>query len=74
MPLATEVASVSGVVRDVQYHGATSRVEIELDGGERIVASLQNGQSGGASLPAPGDSVHAYWSREAMVELEEGTS
>jgi putative spermidine/putrescine transport system ATP-binding protein len=74
MPLATEVASVSGVVRDVQYHGATSRVEIELDGGERIVASLQNGQSGGASLPAPGDSVHAYWSREAMVELEEGAS
>ena len=72
MPLATEVASVSGVVRDVQYHGASSRIEVELDGGERIVASVQNGQSGGAALPAPGESVHAYWSRDAMVALEEG--
>jgi putative spermidine/putrescine transport system ATP-binding protein len=71
MPLATEIASVSGVVRDVQYHGASSRIEVELDGGERIVASVQNGEGGGASLPAPGDAVHAYWSREAMVPLED---
>ena len=71
MPLGTELASVSGLVRDVQYHGASSRIEIELDGGERLVASVQNGESGGAALPAPGESVHAYWSREAMVTLEE---
>jgi putative spermidine/putrescine transport system ATP-binding protein len=69
MPLATEVASVSGVVRDVQYQGATSRIEVELDGGGRIVASLANGESGGAALPTPGEGVHAYWSREAMVPL-----
>jgi len=73
MPLATDVASVSGLVRDVQYHGASSRIEVELDGGERIVASVQNGESGGAALPAPGDFVHAYWSREAMVALDEGS-
>jgi putative spermidine/putrescine transport system ATP-binding protein len=72
LPLATEVASVSGVVRDVQYHGATSRIELDLDGGGRIVASVQNGESGGAALPAPGEGVHAYWSREAMVPLAEG--
>jgi putative spermidine/putrescine transport system ATP-binding protein len=71
MPLATEVASVSGVVRDVQYHGASSRIEVEMDGGERIVASVQNGESGGAALPTPGDFVYAYWSREATVALDE---
>ena len=71
MPLATEVESVPGVVRDVQYHGATSRIELELDGGGRIVASLPNGESGGAALPAPGEGVYAYWSREAMVPLAE---
>jgi len=31
MPLATEVASVYGMVRDVQYHGANSRIEVEMD-------------------------------------------
>jgi putative spermidine/putrescine transport system ATP-binding protein len=73
MPLATELASVFGVVRDLQYHGASSRIEIALDGGGRIVASVQNGQGGGASLPAPGESVHAYWSREEMVPLDDAT-
>jgi putative spermidine/putrescine transport system ATP-binding protein len=29
------------------------------------------GTTGGASLPAPGEGVHAYWSREAMVPLDE---
>jgi putative spermidine/putrescine transport system ATP-binding protein len=71
MPLATEVASVYGMVRDVQYHGASSRIEVEMDGGERIVASVQNGESGGAALPAPGDFVYAYWSRGATVALDE---
>jgi putative spermidine/putrescine transport system ATP-binding protein len=71
MPLATEVASVYGMVRDVQYQGASSRIEVEMDGGERIVASVQNGESGGAALPAPGDFVYAYWSREATVALDE---
>ncbi len=72
MSLAHDLASVSGIVRDVQYHGSTSRIEIDLDGGGRIVASLQNGESGGASLPAIGDAVHAYWSRAAMVPLKDG--
>jgi putative spermidine/putrescine transport system ATP-binding protein len=70
-PLATELASVPGTVRDVQYQGATSRIELELDGGGRIVASVANGESGGAALPAPGEGVHAYWSRTAMVPLGE---
>jgi putative spermidine/putrescine transport system ATP-binding protein len=66
---ADDVASVSGTVRDVQYHGATSRVEIEIDGGGRIVASVQNGDN--AALPAVSEAVHASWSRAAMVPLEE---
>ena len=69
--LAHDLASVSGVVRDVQYHGASSRIEIDLDGGGRLVASMSNGENGGASLPASGEAVHAYWSRAAMVPLKE---
>jgi putative spermidine/putrescine transport system ATP-binding protein len=65
-------ASVSGIVRDVQYHGATSRVEIEIEGGGRIVASVPNADNGAAALPAVGDAVHAAWSRAAMVPLEDG--
>jgi putative spermidine/putrescine transport system ATP-binding protein len=65
-------ASVSGIVRDVQYHGATSRVEIEIEGGGRVVASVPNGDNGGAALPAVDDRVHASWARVAMVPLEEG--
>jgi putative spermidine/putrescine transport system ATP-binding protein len=60
------------VVRDVQYHGATSRIEVEMDGGARIVASVPNGESGGAALPAPGEGVHAWWARAAMVPLGDG--
>jgi putative spermidine/putrescine transport system ATP-binding protein len=65
---ADEVASVSGIVRDVQYHGATSRIEIDVEGGGRIVASVQNDVG---ALPAVGDAVHASWSRAAMVPLED---
>jgi putative spermidine/putrescine transport system ATP-binding protein len=71
---ADELASVSGIVRDVQYHGATSRIEIEIDGGGRIVASVQNGDNGSVALPAVGETVHASWSRAAMVPLEDAPS
>src|SRR5690242_6985243 len=71
LPQDAGVASVPGTVRDVQYHGASSRIEVELDGGDRLVASVQNGETGGAALPAPGEAVHAWWSRGAMVALEE---
>ena len=69
---AGDVETVSGIVRDVQYHGASTRIEIELEGGDRIVASVQNGESGGAALPATGEAVHASWSRAAMVALKDG--
>jgi putative spermidine/putrescine transport system ATP-binding protein len=68
---ADDIASASGIVRDVQYHGATSRIEIEMEGGGPIVASVQNPDNGGAALPAVGDAVHASWSRAAMVPLED---
>jgi putative spermidine/putrescine transport system ATP-binding protein len=70
-PPDADVAVVPGTVRNVQYHGASSRIEVELDGGDRIVASVPNGETGGAALPAAGDPVHAWWSRGAMVALEE---
>ncbi len=68
---AEDHTSVSGIVRDVQYHGATSRVEIEIDGGGRLVASVPNDDD--AALPAVGEAVHASWSRAAMVPLEDAS-
>ena len=70
-PQDADIASVPGTVRDVQYHGASSRIDVELDGGDRIVASVQNGETGGAALPAPGESVHAWWPHAATVALED---
>ncbi|KFN44641.1 ABC transporter ATP-binding protein [Arenimonas oryziterrae] len=63
--------SVPGLVEDVQYHGATSRVEMALDGGATLVVSLNNNEAQDAALPRAGDSLFATWSREAMVPLKD---
>jgi len=59
---------VSGQVRDVQYHGASSRVELILADGTILVASLASEQ-GTDQLPAIGEHVNAAWSRAAAVAL-----
>lgn len=62
---------VAGKVEDVQYHGATSRVELRLDDGMALVVSVSNGQSDQGVLPEIGQSLFAVWPREAMVPLQE---
>jgi putative spermidine/putrescine transport system ATP-binding protein len=59
---------VSGRVVDVQFHGPTSRFEIDA-GGARLAVTLANG-GGDAGRPAPGDAVELAWSPEAMIALE----
>ncbi|WP_325437526.1 ABC transporter ATP-binding protein [Pseudomonas nitroreducens] len=61
---------VSGTLFDVQYMGASSRYEIELDNGVRLVAALPNGERE-EQRPKPGDAVTASWARSALVPLLE---
>ncbi|MCJ1886055.1 ABC transporter ATP-binding protein [Pseudomonas sp. LA21] len=61
---------VSGTLFDVQYMGASSRYEIELDNGGRLVAALPNGERE-EQRPKPGDTVTAHWARSALVPLLE---
>ncbi|WP_259754117.1 ABC transporter ATP-binding protein [Pseudomonas sp. GCEP-101] len=61
---------VSGTLFDVQYMGASSRYEIELENGARLVAALPNGERE-EQRPKPGDAVTACWARSALVPLRE---
>jgi putative spermidine/putrescine transport system ATP-binding protein len=63
---------VSGRVLDVQFHGPTSRFEIEADGA-RLAVTLAN-QGADAGRPGPGDAVELAWSPEAMIVLEGGAA
>ncbi|MGF6694640.1 putative spermidine/putrescine transport system ATP-binding protein [Metapseudomonas resinovorans] len=62
---------VSGTVHDVQYLGASSRYELNLEGGGRLAVSLPNGEETGSARPQPGQQVDACWARSAMVALSE---
>ncbi|MNP83068.1 TOBE domain protein [compost metagenome] len=62
---------VSGTIHDVQYLGASSRYELNLDGGGRLAISLPNGEAPDRARPQPGQQVQACWARSAMVALSE---
>ncbi|MCO6059267.1 ABC transporter ATP-binding protein [Pseudomonas sp. MOB-449] len=62
---------VNGTVHDVQYLGASSRYELNLDGGGRLAVSLPNGEQPDSARPQPGQQVQACWARSAMVALSE---
>lgn len=61
----------SAVVQMVQYQGASTRFELALAQGEKLLVSQANLSD--ALLPqtlAPGQQVRVSWSREAMVPLQ----
>jgi putative spermidine/putrescine transport system ATP-binding protein len=59
---------VAGRVSDVQYHGASSRVEVDV--GDDVSLSVQVPEAATIETPAPGTSVQVAWPRDAMVWLE----
>jgi putative spermidine/putrescine transport system ATP-binding protein len=60
----------SGRVIDVQFHGPTSRFEVEADGA-RLAVTVANRDAGAdTGLPKVGDAVELAWSPDAMIELE----
>lgn len=63
-----EGPSLAAKVVDVQFHGASYRVELVIPGGLRLVASVNNGGPG-EDLCQPGLEVQACWSAGAMVPL-----
>jgi putative spermidine/putrescine transport system ATP-binding protein len=60
---------VTGRVVDVQFHGPTSRFEIETDGARLTVTLANRDADTSGDRPRPGDAVELAWSPEAMVEL-----
>ncbi|MFZ9311038.1 MAG: ABC transporter ATP-binding protein, partial [Arenimonas sp.] len=65
----TDGIAVTGLVRNVQFHGSTSRVEIRTEAGIELAAVLSNSLFADAELPAPGAQVTLAWPAEAMVPL-----
>jgi putative spermidine/putrescine transport system ATP-binding protein len=60
---------IAGRVVDVQFHGPTSRFEVEADGVRLAVTMANRAADRDAGCPALGDAVELAWSPEAMVEL-----
>jgi putative spermidine/putrescine transport system ATP-binding protein len=59
---------VAGRVADIQYHGASSRVEVDV--GDDVSLSVQVPEAATITTPAPGTNVQVAWPRDAMVWLE----
>ncbi|EKZ5283996.1 ABC transporter ATP-binding protein [Klebsiella aerogenes] len=64
---------VQGTVQAVQFQGASTRIELKLAAGNKLLVSQAN-VDGGAAVGTPqlGQQVSAGWSRSAMVSLENG--
>lgn len=64
---------VQGTVQAVQFQGASTRIELKLAAGDKLLVSQAN-VDGGAAVGTPqlGQQVSAGWSRSAMVSLENG--
>jgi len=54
-----------GTVADVQYHGATNRLQVKLDSGEILAALIAD-----SAAPAVATPVRLTWSRADAVPLE----
>ena len=69
---ASDEAEISGLLHDIQYLGAATRYELQLDNGQNFAVSQANNQWGVGDAPCqPGQRVTARWARAAMVALRE---
>jgi putative spermidine/putrescine transport system ATP-binding protein len=62
-----------GTVASVQYHGASTRIEVALDGAGTLIVDRPNDLRGEAR-PAPGARVQLSWPNTAMQPLERGAT
>ena len=61
--------AVAGTVASVQYHGASTRIEVALDGAGRLIVDRPNDLRGQAR-PEPGARVQLSWPGTAMQPLD----
>ncbi len=61
---------VEGAASDVQYHGASTRIDVALDGGGALTADRPNDELGGAR-PAVGARIRLGWAAAAMQPLQD---
>ncbi|MGQ0578642.1 MAG: ABC transporter ATP-binding protein [Betaproteobacteria bacterium] len=62
---------VSGFIRAVTYHGATTRYAVALDGGGELAVMQQNASEGGHAART-GEAVRLVWPRELNQPLAQG--
>jgi putative spermidine/putrescine transport system ATP-binding protein len=60
-----------GTVVSVQYHGASTRIEVGVDGGRTLIVDHPNDLRDEAG-PEPGSRVRLSWPRAAMQPLDDG--
>ena len=60
---------VAGQLIDVQFHGPTSRFEVQSEG-VLLTVSLSNEHGETGARPRPGEAVRIAWPRDAMVVLD----
>ena len=63
----------TGTVASVQYHGASTRIEVALDGAGRLIVDRPNDLRGEAR-PEPGARVQLSWPSTAMQALDGGAT
>ena len=67
-PVDPDDAAADGVVAEVVYGGAETRLHVDLDAGTRMIAARPNAE-GGRPEVAPGDRVRLAWHREQAFRL-----
>jgi putative spermidine/putrescine transport system ATP-binding protein len=65
----TKVLKISGKVSDIQYHGATSKIEVAV-AGQLLSMVLSNTELTEEQLPRIGQKITLSWSQSRMVMLE----
>jgi putative spermidine/putrescine transport system ATP-binding protein len=67
-PVGPDDAAADGVVAEVVYAGAETRLYVDLDAGTRMVVARPNAE-GGRPEVAPGDRVRLVWHRTQAFQL-----
>ena len=62
---------ILGHLIDIQYYGAYSRYEVEVEAGQRFSVQVASDQPAMTALPGIGDRVMIGWDRPAMIPLDE---
>ena len=63
-----KILKVSGEVADIQYHGATSKIQVDVSS-QLISIVLSNTENSEAELPKIGEKIILCWPQSSMVML-----